>query len=83
MVRKPVEKIQKTGKGTEKELLYFLFTTDSNIFAQTLQHQVKKQRNLSLVDSGQHNECFRYFRILCYFNSLLLKVLKAFFSLIY
>ena len=36
-----VEKIQKMWKGTEKELLYFLFTTYSNIFAQTFHHQVK------------------------------------------
>ena len=31
-------------KGTEKELLYFLFTTDSNIFAQTLHPEVKKAK---------------------------------------
>ena len=29
-VAEAVEKIQKMGIGTEKELLYFLFTTDSN-----------------------------------------------------
>ena len=30
-------------KGTEKELLNFLFTTDSNIFAQTPHPQVKNE----------------------------------------
>ena len=32
------------GKGTEKELLLFLFTTDSKIFAQTLHPQVKNPK---------------------------------------
>ena len=35
------EKIPKKGKGTEKQLLYFLYTSDSNILAQTLHPQVK------------------------------------------
>lgn len=35
IVVEAVEKMQKKGKGTEKELLYFLFTFDPNIFAQT------------------------------------------------
>ena len=45
--------------GKEKELLHLLITTNSNIFAQTLYHQVKKQRYLNLVDSGRRNRYFR------------------------
>ena len=47
------------GTCTEKELLYFLFTTDSNIFAQTLHPEVKTQRHLNLADYGPGNEHFR------------------------
>ena len=46
------------GKGTEKELLYFLFITNSNIFAQTVHPQVKKKIYPNLVDSGQSNNIF-------------------------
>ena len=45
--------------GKEKELLHLLITTNSNIFAQTLYPQVKKQRYLNLVDSGRRNRYFR------------------------
>ena len=44
--------------GKEKELLHLLITTNSNIFAQTFHHQVKKQRYLNLVDSGRSNRYF-------------------------
>ena len=37
-VAEAVEKIQKMRKGTEKELLYFLFTSYSNIFGHTFHH---------------------------------------------
>ena len=44
IVVEAVEKMQKKGKGTEKELLYFLFTFDPNIFAQTFHPQIKKAK---------------------------------------
>ena len=47
-VTKAVEEIQKKWKGIEKELLYFLFDTDSNIFAQTFYYQVKQNLNLTV-----------------------------------
>ena len=56
MISKAIEKMLKNGK--EKELLHLLITTNSNIFAQTLHHQVKKQRYLNLVDSGRRNKYF-------------------------
>ena len=36
------------GKGTKKEQFYFLFITDSNIFAQTQTLQVKRAKNISV-----------------------------------
>ena len=45
-------------KGIENKLLYFLITTDSNIFAQSPHLQVKKQRYLNLVDSGRSMSIF-------------------------
>ena len=54
MVAEAVEKMQKKKKKKkrkkhrERELLYFLFTTDSNIFAQTLHPQVKKSKDISI-----------------------------------
>lgn len=56
MISKAIEKMLKNA--TEKELLHLLITTNSNIFAQTLHHQVKKQRYLNLVDSGPSNRYF-------------------------
>ena len=58
IVAEAVEKMQKTklAKSTEKESLHYTFTTDSNIFAETLHPQVKKAN--ILVDSKQSNEHF-------------------------
>ena len=53
MLAEAVEKIEKKEKSTGKELLYFLFTPDLDIFAQTLHPQVKKERYLSL-NPGEH-----------------------------
>ena len=44
MVTEAVKKCKIMRKGTEKELLYFLFTPYSNIFAQILHSQVKKEK---------------------------------------
>lgn len=46
------------GKGLEKGMAYFLYTTDSNVFAQTLHPQVKKHRYLKLAHFGWGNEHF-------------------------
>ena len=52
MLAEAVEKIEKKEKSTGKELLYFLFTPDLDIFAQTLHPQVKKERYLNLNPRG-------------------------------
>ena len=46
IVAEAVEKMQKKklGKSTENESLQYTFTTDSNIFAETLHPQVKKSK---------------------------------------
>ena len=59
IVAEAVEKMQKKkklGKSTENESLHYTFTTDSNIFAETLHPQAKKAN--ILVDSEQSNEHF-------------------------